>query len=206
MFGSNLPGWGLGTAIVLALLSIGIGLVQCFLGYRVFRLILGVYGFLLGLLLGSRLVEAVVPAPAPLLTLLSGLFCGLIGAALIMLFYIVGVFVVGAVAGTLLVNLLGASLGFATPLLVVLAGALLLGLMAVALQRPVIILITAGYGAWGVVGGLASLVGGDIAPLSRPFTRPFAWRLEEWPFLLALAGWLLLALAGALVQFRTTRD
>jgi hypothetical protein len=201
----NLPGWGVASSVVLAFLAIGLGLIQCFWGYRVFRLILGIYGLFLGLVLGSGLVRAVVPDPAPLLLLLGGLFCGLIGAALMMLFYIVGVFLVGAAAGALVVNLLGASLGIAMPWPAVLAGAVVLGLVAVAVQRSLIILITALAGAWAVVGGVASLVQGNVLVLTEPFTLPFAWRLGAWSFLLPLIGWLVLALAGAVVQFRTTR-
>ena len=44
------------TFSVVALAAIALGLVQCFAGYRFFRVVLGITGFLLGGLLAGYLV------------------------------------------------------------------------------------------------------------------------------------------------------
>ena len=50
---------------VAVLLLLG-GLVACFAGYRLFRIVLGIYGFILGALLASTMVGAAGMGPEPL--------------------------------------------------------------------------------------------------------------------------------------------
>jgi uncharacterized membrane protein YccC len=62
------------------------GALACFFGYRLFRIVLGVYGFILGALVGSS-----IAGPAdPLHMLLAAVIGGLVGALLLNLGYFVG--------------------------------------------------------------------------------------------------------------------
>ena len=79
-----LPGtYQIPTGVVLML----VGLVACFAGYRFFRVVLTVYGFVLGALFASTLVH-----PTGTVALLVALGVGgLLGAAILWFGYFVGV-------------------------------------------------------------------------------------------------------------------
>ncbi|HKK25794.1 MAG TPA: DUF4203 domain-containing protein, partial [Gracilimonas sp.] len=81
-------------------LAILVGALQCFFGYRLFKFILGLIGFLLGsaltVAIGSTYSIEVIPV------ILLGLVGGFIGAALMVALYYVGVFVIGSLLGGIL--------------------------------------------------------------------------------------------------------
>ncbi len=113
---------------------------------------------------------------------------------------------VGAAAGALVANLIGTGLGFEMPLLVTILAAVVVGVLAVILQRAVIILATAFSGAWMAVGGgLFLLTGREVPPLEL-LSQPAAWQRAGLPLLVTLILWLALGVAGAVVQFRTTEE
>lgn len=174
------------------------GAVACFAGYRLFKFVLGIFGFILGALSASS-VFGVSDTTAMVVAALAG---GIIGALLLLATYFVGVALVGAGSGALLANVIWLYIeGDPHPFVVILfsvAGALL----AMWLQRYVIIGTTAFGGAWTMLVGALALMGnrrpldaaaaGDIwvaYPLSpAPGTRWLPW------------AWLGLGLAGVLVQ------
>jgi len=191
-------------ATLVALLSIAFGLLNCFFGYRLFKFMLGVYGFLLGALVGALVAGGVAGGQAWVL-IVGAVIGGIVGAALMVLLYLVGVFVVGAVAGMLLANAVGAVLGIDMPTLVVIILAVVVGIVALILQRVVLVLATAFSGAWAVVGGGAALFSGQAVSLNL-FSPSGSWLGEGAWLLIVLAAWLLLGIVGAFVQFRTTAD
>lgn len=183
-------------------LLLGGGLLACFMGYRLFRVVLGIFGFILGALAASSFF-GVSETWQMVAAALAG---GLVGALLLLGAYFVGVALVGAGMGALLVNLIWTQIdGDPHPFVVVLfsvAGALL----ATWLQRYVIILGTAFGGAWTtIVGGLA--LAGNDGPMSAAAAGDvwIAYPLhpapgEAWvPW-----AWLALGLAGTLVQMFVT--
>jgi hypothetical protein len=185
-------------AVVLAL---G-GLLACFFGYRLFRVVLGVFGFILGALAASSLFGL----SDTWHMVAAGLVGGTVGALLLLAAYFVGVALVGAGMGALLVNLIWTQIdGDPHPFMVVLfsvAGAVL----ATWLQRYVIILGTSFGGAWTtIVGGLA--IWGNNGPLTAAAAGtvwiPYPLHPapgEAWvPW-----AWLALGTAGTLVQMFIT--
>src|SRR5262245_38210905 len=129
-------------AAVLLILS---GAIACFAGYRLFRIVLGIYGFILGAMLASSFV-GVSNTPAMLVAAIVG---GVIGAALLTFAYYGGLALVGGGLGALIVHLVWTQVSRGDPPL------LLVGLAAVAgavaamlLQRYMIIAGTAFGGAW----------------------------------------------------------
>lgn len=193
-----------GAATLIALVSIAFGLLNCFFGYRIFRVMLGVYGFFLGAVAGFAFVSNV--ANGQVLWLLLGILVGgLLGAALMVVFYFVGVFVVGALAGAILVDTVGLSIGVDLPLVVTIVVALVAGVAALFFQRFAIIVATALSGAWAAVGGTFSLISGQELRLRQVFAQPTTQRagVALWIVLLL---WLALTVAGAVVQFRTTAE
>jgi hypothetical protein len=131
------------------------GLLSCFAGYRVFRVVLGIYGFILGALLASTF-PGVDQTWAMLIAALVG---GVIGALILIAAYFVGVALIGAGVGAFAANAIWASFGrephIAAVILLSVGGAL----GALALQRYVIIVATAFGGAQTAVVGAAALAG-----------------------------------------------
>ena len=184
-----------------AVLTAG-GIVSCFFGYRLFKVVLGVFGFIIGALAASSIFGAGDTTPM----VIAAVVGGLVGAVLLLAAYFVGVALIGAGIGALLVNVIWTRVeGDPHPAVVILfsvAGAVL----ATWLQRYVIILGTAFAGAWTLLVGALAFAGdggalraaamGDIW-VAYPMTpRPGAGWLP-W-------AWLALGAFGTLVQMRWT--
>ena len=138
------------------------GFIACFFGYRLFKVVLGVFGFIIGALAASSVFGAGDTTPM----VIAAIVGGIAGAALLLAAYFVGVALVGAGIGALLVNVIWTQIeGDPHPAVVILfsvAGAV----VATWLQRYVIILGTAFAGAWTMlVGGLALM--GDQRSAAR---------------------------------------
>ena len=180
-----------------AFILIGGGLLACFFGYRLFRLVLGVYGFILGALVASSLVAAsnttglIVAAAAG----------GVIGAALLFSAYFVGVVLVGAGLGAMAAQAIWAPMGRDPHQLVVILFAVVGAIGAWLSQRYVVIVGTALGGAWTTVGGVAAILASR-----RPSTADAVWLaypLEPAPGRRwVLVVWLALSAAGMIVQLR----
>ncbi len=200
----NLPALGVGTAILVAIISIAFGLLNCFFGYRIFRFLLGVYGFVLGAVIGA-VVASNVSGGQTLWLVVGAIVGGLVGAGLMVLLYFVGVFVVGALAGVLLAGLVGTAAGVTVPIVVVIIVAVVLGVVALILQRVVLILATAFSGAWAAVAGAETLITGRTVTFEL-VTRSLTQQPTSSALLFILVAWLVLGILGAVVQFRITRE
>lgn len=177
-----------------AVLLLAGGLLSCFAGHRLFRVVLGIYGFVAGALLTS----AVMGTGDPKTTVLAMLLGGAVGALILILAYFVGVALLGAALGALVIHLIWAQLGREPHPFIVIAGTVAGALGALALQKYVIILATAFAGAWtALIGALdiagarqvASTDGWVIYPLRPP-------QGQEW---IGIA-WLVLGAIGVIVQ------
>jgi hypothetical protein len=135
------------------------GIVACFLGYRLFKFVLAIFGFIIGALAAS----SIWGASDTTYMVIAALLGGIAGAVLLLAAYFVGVALVGAGLGALVANLIWTQIeGDPHPFVVVLfsvGGALL----ATWLQRYVIILGTAFGGAWTIVVGALAMMGDKTA-------------------------------------------
>jgi Domain of unknown function (DUF4203) len=135
------------------------GLLSCLFGYRLFKVVLAIFGFIIGGLAAS----SVFGEGAATGMVIAAIVGGLGGAALLLAAYFVGVALVGAAVGVATVHVIWTQIqGDPHPAVVILfaiAGAL----AATWLQRYVIILGTAFGGAWTVVVGAAALLGNPAA-------------------------------------------
>jgi len=129
------------------------GVVMCFYGYRAFKVVLGLFGVLAGgyaaATLGLYWSEGRV---------LVGVLCAVMGAALggvlMVTLYLLSVFVIGAVLGGMLAAVFTLHAPPDTRALVILAAALIGGVVALFVQRLLIIVATAINGAALIVVGL----------------------------------------------------
>jgi hypothetical protein len=181
-----------------AILLVAGGLLSCFAGYRVFRVVLGFFGFVLGALLASSLMGA----EQTVAMIVGAIVGGIIGASILIAAYFVGVALIGAGVGALIVNLIWAGLGREPHIVVVILFAVAGALAALALQRYVIIGATSFGGAWtAIVGGLA-LMGDRLA--IEATARNNVWLAypmnpapgQRW----VIFAWLGLGLIGLIVQ------
>ncbi len=177
------------------------GLLSCFAGYRVFRIVLGIYGFILGALLASSFPGV----EQTWLMVIAALVGGLVGALILIAAYFVGVALIGAGIGALLANAIWASAGSEPHILVVILLAVAGALGALALQRYVIIVATAFGGAQTAVVGAAALLGDRWAAEAAARTVYGVYPLDplpstRWDFAAAVA----LGIVGLVVQLGVT--
>jgi hypothetical protein len=187
-------------AAILIFLS---GMVGCFAGYRLFRLVLAIYGFILGAMLGSSLM-----APSNTIGMIAAALLGGVVGALIMTFaYFVGIALIGAGMGALAAHLFWTTWRAVDPpapavILLSVAGAI----GAMLLQRYVIIFSTAFSGAWTMIIGWLAFTGDTTA--ARAAATGNVWILYPFTPLPAHRwvpyAWALLGFAGVAVQMGIT--
>ena len=185
-----------------AILLVAGGLLSCFAGYRLFRFVLGIYGFILGALLASSLVGT----DQALSMIVAALAGGFAGAAILILGYFVGVALIGAGLGALAANAIWTGLGREPGALAVILLSVAGALGALALQRYVIIISTALGGAWTAIVGGVALAGDRIAVEAA--ARNGVWVAsplnpapdQQW----VVIAWLVIGITGAVVQFGVT--
>jgi hypothetical protein len=183
---------------VAVVLVIG-GALACFAGYRFFRVVLGVYGFIFGAMIASSLM-GVTNTMGMIVAALVG---GVAGAIILVVAYFVGVALVGAGLGTLIAQTTWTAIQSSSPpwQLVMLAS-VIGAVAAIVLQKYVLIVGTAFGGAWTlIVGALAIAQRGTGA---RAVPPPEAWILyplspapgELWVYIV----WVVLGLVGTGIQ------
>ena len=135
------------------------GALTCFAGYRLFKIVLGIYGFIVGAMFASSMMGASNTTGM----IVAALVGGVIGATILAFAYFIGTAIIGAGLGAMVAHVAWGSLRADDPpavVVVILAIAGAIGAMF--LRRYVIIVATAFGGAMTViVGGLA--VAGDRA-------------------------------------------
>jgi len=185
-----------------AILLIVGGLVSCFFGYRLFKFVLAIFGFILGALAAS----SVFGVSDTTYMVIAALVGGIVGALLLLAAYFVGVALIGAGIGALIANLIWTQIeGDPHPFIVVLfsvGGALL----ATWLQRYVMILGTAFAGSWTIIVGALAVMGdrtainaaaaGDIW-VAYPMTPAPG---QRW----VPIAWIALGVTGTVVQMFVT--
>jgi Domain of unknown function (DUF4203) len=178
------------------------GLLSCFAGYRVFRVVLGFFGFVLGALLTS----SIMGTDQTVWMIVAAVVGGIVGALILVAAYFVGVALIGAGVGALLVNLIWASLGREPHIVIVILFAIAGALAALALQRYVIIVATGFGGAWTTIVGALALMGDKLAVEAA--ARNNVWLAypmnpapgQRW----VIVAWLVLGLVGVIVQLSVT--
>ena len=178
------------------------GLMSCFAGYRVFRVVLGFFGFVLGALLAS----SVMATDQTVWMIGAAIVGGIIGALILVAAYFVGVALIGAGAGALVANLIWASLGREPHIVIVILFAIAGALAALALQRYVIISATSFGGAWTTIVGATALMGDKLGSGGRRAQqRWLAYPMNPAPGQRSvLFAWVALGLVGVAVRLMVT--
>lgn len=173
------------------------GLLDCFFGYRVFKLTIALLGAVAGALLAQAGAQAAgLGSGGELAALLVG---ALLGAGLAFLAYIAAVFVAGFGLGATLAILLLSHFHHMVALLAALVVGVIGGLAAVKLQRVVIILATSLMGAFRAIFALMYFTNqlDWLYYFRQPQQIPAVIDTNTWVF----PAVLVLAAVGALAQF-----
>lgn len=177
------------------------GLMNCFFGYRLFRMFFACIGFLLGAAAGGYLTYVYCSEPA--WALVGGLAGGVVGAIALFAIYLAGVFVAGGMGAAFLVAVMLAGVGITVPQFVLIVPLVIGGGLALVVHKLVIIVASAFGGALGVTWGAAMLGGAEIdlyALLLQTSQAESIVAKDPWLW----AGWAALGLGGVFVQYRFT--
>lgn len=178
------------------------GIIACFFGYRLFRTVLAIFGFIIGALA----VSSVFGTSNTTLMLLAALAGGLIGAFILITAYFVGVALAGAAIGAVIANVVFSAGSRDPSVFVVILFSVAGAVAATYLQRYFIIVFTAFGGAWTMIVGAMALVGNRAA--LKAATSGDVWVAyplnpapgQRW----VVAIWIVLSLLGAGVQLGIT--
>ena len=192
-----------------SMIALIMGLVICFGGYRLFMVLLPVWGFFFGFFLGAETLQAILGGGflATVTGWVVGFVVGAIFGLLSYFFYIVGVAILagslGYALGAGFMNLIGID----ASLLVWIVGIVVAIVVAAVtilfnIQKYVIIIATALGGA-GITFGTLLLGVGGLA-LANLAENPVRRMLEGSPLLIIL--FVVTAVAGIVVQLQANRE
>lgn len=197
--------------ILIALFALILGALFTFWGYRIFLVMLPVWGFFAGFWLGAQTTMLLFGDGFLATTTgwVVGFVAGLVFALLSYLFYLFGVALVAAAAGAALVSGFLGIFGLDSGIIVVifsLLGALVLAAVTIIfnLQKVVIIIITAIGGANALLLAVLLLLGRvSIAGVSGAGSAIRPVIQDSWFWAIA---WIALTIAGFAFQLRTNRN
>ena len=177
------------------------GAIACFGGYRLFKLVLAVYGLILGALVGSSMAGAA----ETWVVLAAAAAGGTVGALALVAGYFVGVAIIGAGLGALLVTLAWKPFGGDPHVAAVVVASAIGAFVAMSLQRYVIVVGTSFGGAWTMLVGAAALMLGKGATAASAAGDMWvvypssAGPDRVWVFV----AWIAISLVGMYVQLHT---
>jgi Domain of unknown function (DUF4203) len=196
--------------LFVALIAVAIGLVATFFGYRLFRAVLPVFGFVLGAIVGAQAVFLIFNEGifATLLSIVAAVVVGIVFGLLAYFWWALGiVLAVGgmgfAIGNALLPALTIDNLEVVSWLLGLAVGAgFALAAIVLRLPRAIVIAVTALWGAGATLGGVL-IVLQQIEPEELGYGAVDAVVSQSFFWLL---GFLALAAVGAVWQAMTTSD
>ena len=177
------------------------GLLACFAGYRLFRVVLAIYGFILGVLLASSFMGT----DQTMWMVLAWIAGGVIGALILLVAYFAGVALLGAGIGAAAAHMIWASFTSEPGIVIVILFSVAGALGALALQRYVIIIATAFGGAQTALIGAAALLGDSGAAQAATSAVYRVYPLDPipstyWDAAISVA----LGIVGVIVQLAVT--
>ena len=172
-----------------------IGILMCFLGFKLFRIWLAAAGLILGAQIGYYLGGLIGGNPWPIV---GAVLIALLLAVFAYFLFKVGAGIIGALLGASLTVSLFEAFGAQPVWWVTLIGAVVVGVLAVAFLKGFIIAASAFFGAYLTVGGANALITGQQFFMAHDnyvvFNINLAWYL--------LAAIIVLAVIAISVQLR----
>lgn len=184
---------------VALLAALAVGVLYCFLGYRLIRVLIALTGFALAALPAVILAAWLSHANA-IAVGVAGLLGGIAGAVFMAFVYRAGIFCLGLLGAALIAHHLLTATELTWAPWAILGLGVVGGLLALLVERPVITVATAALGAWILlVSAALVLMRSDAADSST------VQELTSHASLTILAVWTVLTVAGTAAQFATYR-
>jgi hypothetical protein len=178
------------------LFGILFGVIQCFFGYRLFKVIIGIIGFILGAALAGTLSYTL--APEIIVVIIAGVVGGLIGATTMLTFYYVGIFSIGAILGGILGSFVCSIMGLNPIPVVIILAVTITGILALLTQKYMIIASTAFGGSWLAMTGIVHFITGAKSPVDIEYILQSR---GNFLFIILLC-WIVLGIIGLLSQLK----
>lgn len=179
------------------LITILLGLLICFFGYRIFRLVLAIVGFITGAMFVAGIGFTLTEGNDILVILIAGISGGLIAAVLLLFLYSAGVFLLGAIFGILVFSGILLFIGTNSSPLLYIFPAILGGMMTLFFQKFMLILTTSILGAWIVVISTLYLLNSNF----NLFALEYIDSISEIEIYRILLSFIALGAIGFIVQF-----
>jgi hypothetical protein len=195
--------------LFVALIAVAIGLIACFFGYRLFRAVLPVFGFVVGAIVGAQAVFLIFNEGifATLLSIVAAVVVGIVFGLLAYFWWALGIVLavggMGFAIGNALLPALNLDLDIVSWLLGLAVGlGFALAAIVLRLPRAIVIAVTALWGAGATLGGVL-IVLQQIEPEELGYGAVDAVVSQSFVWLLI---YLALAAVGAVWQAMTTSD
>ena len=177
------------------------GIVECFFGYRMLKIILGITGFIVIGWLCAGFADEIL-GNHPLIALIAGLIGGVIGSVMVIGFFVFGVFILGALLGLLIgQDISTIILGSVNPFIVI-SLVIIGGFAAIITYKGMIIISTSFIGAYLIVFSIGRLVGMQNAIVR--FLHFNGLRESGGQFFIMLLFCALVGIAGIIIQSKYT--
>jgi hypothetical protein len=195
--------------LIIGLIALVVGALLCFAGYRLFRILIAVWGFFIGFLIGAQVIASLLHSDFLTTPLAwgAGLVLGLVLAVLAYALYAAAVTILGSSIGYLIGAGLATALGYGNQEFVVIGAGLALAIifgtliMAFDLVRLLVIANTALGGSGTVLTGVLLLFGIiNLNFLRSGVIGAFIKNSPGWILL-----WLALAVIGGTFQMQNTQ-
>lgn len=185
-------------------LAVAVGILICFCGYRILKLTLGIMGFMAAASGGWALGLSWAPNNGGI-ALICALIAGLIGAALCIWLFFLGVFLLGASAGAIVAAAFFNAAGNPPQPILLLVFAVVFGVLALVMKKFMIIASTSFSGSYLVIVGVLQFLNhvpaGSLLWFDR-LQQPHSHGILGY---VALAFWIGLGLAGVSFQYTGSR-
>ena len=178
------------------LFGILLGALQCFFGYRLFKIIVGIIGFLIGSALAGSL--SFFLSPETTIAIIVGLVGGIIGAATMLTFFYVGIFLIGTILGAIVGSVLFSIAGVNPMPIVIVVAAIISGIVALLIQKYMIIASTAFGGSWLIMAAVAYF----FTRAKSPAEIEYILQSRGTLYFIILLFWIALGICGLLTQLK----
>ncbi len=192
-------------AIIYCAIAALIGIVLCFFGYRYLKKLFIGIGFLIGAFTSYLLLA---PVLSPVLAVVASIAIGLAVGFLLYFLYIVGIFLMGAGFGALIVLLICMLAGFdytgLVPIIIMSVAAIAMGVLAVIHRRGIMVISTAFLGSSMAVlyiGFLFSSIPPSLTMSTLTNSISSFYSANSFTLTAATIG---IGIAGMLIQFIVT--
>jgi hypothetical protein len=192
------------SGIIAGLVLFLLGILNCFFGYKFFKVLLGVAGFIIGGYICGRIAYAINPTES--FAIAVGVIGGIIIAVTAFIFYYAGIFLAGALLGLTVAVSLKLDFDNITNLALILVLVISGGILAVIFQKFMIIISTSFSGAFFVINSIFytyNFFTGKHYDLEKHFAYI---KTNNNLYLVIILISVILGIAGIIFQYRTDEE